>query len=516
MNRRIAFILLILGILSAVVAAIYVESPGYMDADYYYSMGIQWANGRGAEEPFLWNYLSDPTQIPTASHAYWSPLTSMMSGVALRIFGGGFRSAQFPFLFLTAIIPSLVWQLARKFGIDQQSALLAGLLAIFPGFFLPFFVTTDVFILYAFLGIIVMLLLQNETILSTPILWIVIGFTCGLAHLSRADGFLFLVFPIVVLLTLPHGNFRTLVFLILGYVCIMAPWFYRNALLHGSIFGSGGGRTLWLLDYDEIFRYPAGDLSFSRWWEVGVAQILLHRWSAFKVIAQRLLAENGLIFLFPFMLIGIVRSWANTLVRSTTYFLALLLILMTCIFPFAGARGGWFHSSVAAMPMLWVMASVGLNVSVEWIGERRSWNIVKAKNVFRATMVIFAFILTWGLFLNRVVLEGSEWNMATARYQDVFRTIRARDPKAGVVAINNPPGFFHISDLPAVVIPDGDIHSLKQVVEAYNVAWIVLDQNHPEELARLYSQVDILDWLAYEISLSSYGESFVLYRVLGD
>ena len=83
MKQSAAILLLVLGFLSAVIAARHVASPGYMDADYYYSMGIQWANGKGNEEPFLWNYLNDPTEIPTPSHAYWSPLTSIISGIAL-------------------------------------------------------------------------------------------------------------------------------------------------------------------------------------------------------------------------------------------------------------------------------------------------------------------------------------------------------------------------------------------------------------------------------------------------
>jgi hypothetical protein len=518
MKQSAAILLLVLGFLSAVIAARHVASPGYMDADYYYSMGIQWANGKGNEEPFLWNYLNDPTEIPTPSHAYWSPLTSIISGIALRISGVGFRSAQLPFILFTALLPFFVWRLALKLNIGQQAALLAGTLATTPGFFLPFFVTTDVFSLYALLGALLMLTLLMTPGRRTPTLWVMIGVICGLAHLSRADGFLFLVFPMGLILSRSTIRLRSIGLLILGYLVVMAPWFYRNLLFLGSPLASGAGRTLWLLTYDEIFSYPASEINFVRWWASGLDQILLQRWSAVKVITQRIVAENGLVFLIPFMMIGIVKNWRVALVRSTVYYLGLLFVVMAFVFPMAGARGGWFHSSVAAMPLLWVMAANGLSVAVKWVGERRTWKIARAKNVFGITVVVFSMIFTWGLFLYRVVgvkSNDEHWNNSTAQYRELHQTILERDAMPGLIALNNPPGFFHVSSMQAVVIPDGDIRTLKQVVDEFGVSWVILDQNHPEGLESLFSLVDIPEWLLFEASLTSYGDSFVLFRVNG-
>jgi hypothetical protein len=518
MKQRNSILLLILGILTAVIAARYVASPGYMDADYYYSMGIQWATGKGAEEPFLWNYLNDPTEIPTLSHAYWSPLTSFISALALRMFAGGFRTAQLPYILFTALLPFFVWRLATTFNIGQQSALFAGILAAAPGFFLPFFVTTDVFSLYALLGALLMLLLQNNPSRQKPALWIGIGVICGLAHLSRADGFLILIIPVGFIFSRPTNRMWSIGLLTLGYLAIMTPWFYRNQSILGSPLVSGGGRTLWLLTYDEFFHYPAGEIHFSRWWGAGLNQILSQRWSAVMIIAQRIVAENGLVFLFPLMLIGIVKNWRVAIVRSTVSYLGLLFVVMALVFPFAGARGGWFHSSIAAMPLLWVMAVSGLKVTIERVGEYRAWNISRAKNIFGITMVVFALIFTWGLFYSRVVGEKAEvehWNKATARYQELHQTILERDTFIGVIALNNPPGFFHVSGIQAVVIPDGDIQVLKQVVEKFGVSWIVLDPNFPKELEPLYSLADIPEWLTHETSFTSYGDSFVLFRVDG-
>ncbi len=72
-----------LGITSLV--AIFQDSPGYMDADYYYAGGVRLAQGFGFSDPFLWNFLDDPQGLPHPSHTYWMPLPSIlvMLGMAL-------------------------------------------------------------------------------------------------------------------------------------------------------------------------------------------------------------------------------------------------------------------------------------------------------------------------------------------------------------------------------------------------------------------------------------------------
>jgi hypothetical protein len=518
MHRRYALTLLLLGLITAGIAAYGVGSPGYMDADYYYAMGIQWSQGTGSDEPFLWNYLGQPESIPTPSHAYWSPLTSMIIGVVLRVFGDGFRVAQAPFLLLTAILPFLVWRLAQAMGEEVSLSFQAGLLALAPGFFLPFFLSTDVFSFYAFLGVVMMLTLTRKRRLHPGLLWLGIGALSGAAHLSRADGFLLLVFPLLHILTCSTDRLRRIGFLVLGYSLIMAPWTARNMIQFGSPLNPGGGQTLWLLSYDEIFSFPGTLLTPQRWWEAGIKQMLVERVSAMWVIAQRILAENGLIFLAPFMVVGVRARWQDNLVRSTALYLGMLFLVMSFIFPFAGARGGWFHSSVAVMPLLWIMAPVGLKTILKWASERRDWDLVRANRIYGYTMVVLALILTWGVYVYRVIgiaQDQIRWNLPSLRYEAVEKAIRELDPTPGVVAINNPPGFYHVSGLHAVVLPHGDVDVLRQVVERYDVSWIVLDSNHPEQLRNLFLQNDIPTWLRLETGLNLYGETFILYRVVG-
>ena len=61
------------------MVSIFQDAPGYMDADYYYAIGLRLNRGYGFSEPFLWNYLDNPNGIPHPSNTYWMPLPSVLA-----------------------------------------------------------------------------------------------------------------------------------------------------------------------------------------------------------------------------------------------------------------------------------------------------------------------------------------------------------------------------------------------------------------------------------------------------
>jgi len=140
------------GILTAGSMAVFVRAPGYMDAEYYFATAVELSEGRGFQEPFLWNYLDDPTALPHPSHLYWMPLASILAAAGSSAFGGGFGAAQIPFVILAAGLPLLSAWIALRLEASPRQAMLSGLLGAFAGFFLPFLVTNDAFALYAWIG----------------------------------------------------------------------------------------------------------------------------------------------------------------------------------------------------------------------------------------------------------------------------------------------------------------------------------------------------------------------------
>ncbi|MCJ7511800.1 MAG: hypothetical protein MUO23_02385, partial [Anaerolineales bacterium] len=107
MRRRDWVILAALGFGIAALGARFIQSPGYMDADYYYAIARQLVRGAGLSEPFLWNYLDSPAGIPHPSNMYWMPGVSLLAAAAMAAFGDSFRAAQLPSILLTATLPML-------------------------------------------------------------------------------------------------------------------------------------------------------------------------------------------------------------------------------------------------------------------------------------------------------------------------------------------------------------------------------------------------------------------------
>jgi hypothetical protein len=501
MSRAKWVALLVGGIIVYGLAGWWIASPGYMDADYYTATARELVRGHGLTEPFLWNYLDDPQGLPHPSHLYWMPLTSFVAAAGMVVAGEGFRGAQLPFILLAAGLPTATAALSLRTVGRPRLAWLAGCLALFSGFFLPYFVTTDNFVVFAYTGGIALWLTAESSRRPSPGLWLALGAAVGACHLTRADGLLLLVPALGSAIRLSRGRGLALGSLLVGYVGVMAGWWARNVAVTGFLFSPGVGRTLWLTGYDELFAYPGSLLNPRHLWSTGLGQILETRLWALGENLKTVLAVDGSVFLLPFMVLGAWQVRRHPLVSAAALYFCLLLLAMSVVFPFAGARGGTFHSSAALMPVLWTLAPVGLEAAVAWGARVRRWNLEQAPRVFGGTAVVAAAALSGGLFVPKVIGARPDlprWDSGRRSYAEAARELQrfewlAGDP--GVVAVNNPPGFYLASGVPAVAIPDGSVETLHQVVERYGVRWVLLDVNRPAGLAGLYANPESAPWL---------------------
>lgn len=491
-------ILFLLGLAAALLGSVFVASPGYMDADYYFAVGRQLAEHAGFNEPFIWNYLSEPLNITHPSNQYWMPLTSIISAGSMSLLGTSFKAAQAPFLLLTAFLPVLTGGIAFWLHGSERLAIVSGLLAIFPGFFLPYFLTTDMFVLFAILGTGVFWLSSLAVKSQKPRYWILVGVLVGLGYLSRADGILLLVPASAAILFGGKGRVSNFFRLLIGMGAVMMPWWIRNLIALGTITPSGSVRALWITSYNELFAYPGRTLTLERWVEVGIVDLIGIRLEAASTNIKRLIAENGLVFLWPFILLGGYRYRSSILVRISAIYLLTIFIAMSIVFPFAGAYGGFFHSSSALMPVLWALAPVGLGVAVKWGSAKRNWEIARASRMFGAAMVLMAAAITIPVFITRVIggdLLSPSWNNAYETYEQVGLKMDSITTMDEPVAVNNPPGFYVATGRRAIVIPNGDADTLKEVVTRYDIKWVILDSNRPEGLAHLYENPQLVLWL---------------------
>src|SRR5215510_4572861 len=114
------------------------QQPNYMDAAYSYVNALNLISGRGFVEDFVWNYLGQPGLPPQPSHLYWMPLTSILAWLGMVVGGVSYRAAQIPFVILSTLLAPLTYWITYTLTGQRWFGWLAGLLAVFSGFYFPY------------------------------------------------------------------------------------------------------------------------------------------------------------------------------------------------------------------------------------------------------------------------------------------------------------------------------------------------------------------------------------------
>lgn len=484
MSWRHYAILFAIGLLVPFTISRFQYLPGYMDADYYFAGGAELAKGNGFTEPYLWNYLNDPQGLPHPSHTYWMPLASIVSAVGMWITGQvTYASGRFPFILLSACVPLLTATLAFDISRNRLLAIISGLLSIFSLYYAPFMPVPDNYAIFMLLGGIFLLLAPRQQ------KWIplVLGALAGLMTLARSDGLLWLglagltvMWKSVIKVDDTRNSFKEWMTLIipagllalLGYFVVMGGWHYRSFNLFDSFMTPGGGRLLWLQNYNQTFSYPAESITREGFLSAGWDAAWNVRMKSLGSNLGNMFAAQGGIFLFPFILIGLweLRKEFRTKVAVTGWLI--LFFIMTFIFPFAGARGSFFHAGAAFQPLWWVAAPVGLNVVIAF-ARKRGLFADNAYVVFQGMLVALAIFMTYYLVNLRVLGEWASEDGVYASVEEKFLE-NGISPQVGVI-VRNPPGYYISSGRPAIALPYGDESVIVQVAERYDAGLLVLE-----------------------------------------
>jgi hypothetical protein len=236
----------------------------------------------------------------------------------------------------------------------------------------------------------------------------------------------------------------------------------------------GGGRLLWLQNYNQTFSYPADSITREGFLNSGWSAALGVRLKALAANASNAFAAQGGIFLFPFILIGLwaLRKEFRTKIAVTGWLI--LFFVMTFIFPFAGARGSFFHAGAALQLYWWVAAPVGLNVVIA-AARRRGMFAENAYVVFQGMLVALAVFMTAYLVNLRVFGEWASEDGVYASVEEKFIE-NGISPQVGVI-VRNPPGYYISSGRPAIALPYGDESVILQVAKRYGAGLLVLESS---------------------------------------
>ncbi len=504
MNFRTYFLLFIFGLAVPVFIAQFQPIPGYLDSDYYYAGGIQLATGHGFTEPYLWNFLDGTTSLPHPSHSYWMPLASIVAALGMWLTGQTtFAAARLFFFLIAAFVPPLTAYLAYQFSQKQGLAIASGLLAIFSVYHTSFVGVTDNFSLFMLFGALYFIfatqLMQEPTRIRN---WLLLGIFSGLMALSRSDGLLWL--PLTFLFALwrafhlsstdtpaqpstsrllpsafhfSPSAFRFLLSAglstLLGFLLIMSPWYVRNLNIYGTPMAPGGSRALWLENYDQTFIYPPTLLTKESFLALGWDKILADRMWAMNMNLQSGFAAHGGIILFPFIVAGIIYYRKDDRVKLVTLAWLILFLVMTFLFPFAGARGAFFHAGAALQPMWWTLAPLGLEEILLSL-RRRGIGNDQNRVVFRSALVMVAMILTVYVVYLRVFTLG--WGEIDADYKAVDQFLVEHGvTNQDIVMARNAPGYYLNTGRSAISIPYGGENALLEAAMQFGAYYLVLE-----------------------------------------
>ncbi|HZQ05891.1 MAG TPA: glycosyltransferase family 39 protein [Anaerolineae bacterium] len=485
------------------VTALPLERAGYMDASYTLHVGANLARGRGLVQDIVWNYLDEPKTLPEPSNLYWLPLPSFLAAASMMLFGISYRAAQLPFIFLSLVPPLFAFYLARRIYQRDDYAWLAGLLTAFSGFYTIYWVSPDNFTPFAVTADLALLFLALGVLTRAQKHFLIAGICIGFAQLARNDALLLMVvLPILLIVNWRLENtrnqirfsIRAIFLACAGALVILLPWLIRNWLAVGTLFAPGGTRALWLLSYDEFFSYDVARLSFSRYLDWGIGNILQSKFDALVFGILVLLFGVWQIFLVPFAIVGFWKTRWRIEMQAALIYLALLVLAMAFVFTFPAMHGSMLHSATALVTYGAVAVPSGLDAAIGWVAKwRRSWNAPQAQQFFRAGTVVLALGFSLYLYVQAVWIPPAP-NATTPLWNDRDREYQAMDQELDALQVPNdspiitvdPPSFINQTGRRSIYLPTESIAAIFDAARQFGAHYLVLQFDKPATLHALY------------------------------
>jgi len=155
---------------------------------------------------------------------------------------------------------------------------------------------------------------------------------------------------------------------------------------------------------------------------------------------------------------------------------------MTVIFPFAGPRGGFFHSGAALQSVWWTLAPL------DWSplsARAEAWLVHAAGVQCVSCRVGRCCGFDDGRYFYIRVLPG--WGEDEQIYPKVEAMLQQNGAEAAdVVMVRNPPGYYLMTGRSAIVIPYGDESSLLAVAARFHARFVAIEaaahQAHRKDL----------------------------------
>jgi hypothetical protein len=254
-----------------------------------------------------------------------------------------------------------------------------------------------------------------------------------------------------------------------AFLLVLAPWLARDLAVFGAPFPSAGGHTLWITDYNEQFSISR-DPSPATYFAAGIGTVVGSKLASWGELAGRVAVLMGGFFILPFGW-GL---WAERRRRELAPFLVYFLVVfvvMGLVFTFHAPKGAFYHSAAAWLPFAFPLAVASLPGLADAVG--RWWPFLRRPATHR-------FLLVAGLVGAGVLsLVGSaallsQWNAAHARLALAASFLRDQGATADRVLAYDPAALHFLTGNPGVAPPFDGFDVIGEVVDAYDVRWVVV------------------------------------------
>jgi hypothetical protein len=493
-RTRDLLLLALVALIARALAVIVVPWPPFTDPAYYSLIAQRLAEGHGFTTPVLWSFLEvgsripDPATLPVPSNGHWMPLTSMIAAASMVLFGPTYFAGTLPLVLLSAVLVPLTYQVAWELSHSRWTSVVAAVLALFAGPLLIMYPTIDNFAVFGVTGAGSLFCSTRAVRAARPGPWLVAaGALAGLATLARIDGVL-LTTGVAAAWFVRRGwspwrtdirggaSFAWGLTSALAFVVVLAPWLWRNLSTFGTALPSTGGHTLWITSYNE---------QFSIGHEVNVATYL--DWGFLNIVASKataaieLVGRTGVLLGGIFLVFFVAGFWRERrradLAPFTVYFIV-MFAAMTLLFSFHAPKGAYYHSAPAWLPWAFALAAMGVEPAAEWAS--RWWRFLRRPATHR-------FITVAGL-AGTIVLSvvGSailyaQWDRSRVRDLEAAAFLNERASPGDVFMSSDPASMHPLTGNPGVAAPFDPFRVTADVVDAYDVTWVIVTRPGPGE-----------------------------------
>ena len=478
--RRDLLWLTALALVARVVAAWLVDHPPYTDPAYYLLTGDRLADGLGFTTPVLWSFLevggrlpADPV-LPVPSHGHWMPLTSMVAAAGIAVFEpilGTWRAAQLPFVLLSTALVPVTYLVSRELWPSRGVAVAAALLAILAGPFLVYYPQVNNIAVFGAAGAAAVWCSMRAVRAASPGWWLVAAGACaGAAELTRVDGLLLLVAPLVAWwVRRPRTSVAWPVAALAAFALVMTPWWLRNLAEFGAAFPSAGGHTLWITTYNQQFSITA-DPSPGAYLASGPATVIGARLATWVELAGRTTVLLGGLFVLPFVY-GLWAERRRTELAPFVAYFVVVFVAMGLVFTFHAPKGAFYHSAAAWLPFGLPLAVASLPASATAAG--RWWPFLRRPQTHRF-MLVAGLMGAGALSLVGSAVLLAQWSVGHERLVAAAQFLDA-NAQAGDRMMAYDPAALHAEVSRDGVAPPFDpFVTVGEVVRAYGVDWVVV------------------------------------------